>query len=229
MAIFEQYSHFLSEVSTVSGIVSVPPVIITPQFLAPSSGIRPYRFSCDILVGPYCVDVFFVMTYLLLDPIVELNFCRILIVAYDFHELVKSSQYDKRYGDGRISEKSSHIQSGLFCLVGGEIGLFNTRKSNREDFMGNVKSLSGFTEMLEQEDWLSFEHRISSISQGERLPSQAYHRQSKERTGRKRANRILYLLSPSKEGLMTHVASIDNVDFPPEEVVVFGEGGFMKG
>ncbi|YP_009049816.1 hypothetical protein (mitochondrion) [Capsicum annuum] len=39
--------------------------------------------------------------------------------------------------------------------------------------------------------------RISSTSQGERLPSQAYHRQSKERTGRKRANQILSLLSPS--------------------------------
>ena len=53
------------------------------------------------------------------------------------------------------------------------------------------------SEWLLDKDWLSFEHRISSTSQGERLPSQAYHRQSKERTGRKRANQILSLLSPS--------------------------------
>ncbi|KAF1894535.1 hypothetical protein Lal_00039621 [Lupinus albus] len=59
------------------------------------------------------------------------------------------------------------------------------------------KELPLGTEWLLEKDWLTFEHRISSTSQGERLPSQAYHRQSKERTGRKRANQILSLLSPS--------------------------------
>ncbi|MCE3216704.1 hypothetical protein HAX54_007687 [Datura stramonium] len=54
----------------------------------------------------------------------------------------------------------------------------------------------GHSKWLLDKGLVVFEHRISSTSQGERLPSQAYHRQSKERTGRKRANQILSLLSP---------------------------------
>lgn len=100
-----------------------------------------------------------------------------LVVPYE--EVLPKRDYSTSAGIGHKSFKSSKIGfNRLFAF-----NLNNSCDNRRNSFVPFLKGNRKIS--------ISNKKAISSTSQGERLPSQAYHRQSQERTGRRRANQIL--------------------------------------